>query len=337
MNSLKNKNILKLVFKNFDLFRNKQRLVNTINNRTIFQGILRTLSYQGIYKSMGRSKHVLKGHPYCIDCVALLPNGNLISSSSKKDLQVWDINNYQEITTLTNLKDRVCAIVVLKDGNIVSFSYDGEFRVWNHNNDYNLVMSKDYMGWSFNNSILLENGCLACSYYISYSSYITIIDPSENYKPIKTLEQSTLVISLANIGNDKFASGDWDGVISLWDINNDYSCFANLLERDGPILAFLYIDSCNLLLSGSGNYIKVWNLFDNICVNTIEAGASCLALLKGGYFTSSFENIKIWDIIEFKCVKTLEDDGLERIECILSLDDYRLVSTVANNLIIWNY
>jgi WD40 repeat protein len=173
--------------------------------------------------------------------------------------------------------------------------------------------------------------------YYLFELYITIIDPSENYKPIKTLEQSTLVVSLANIGNDEFASGNWDGGISLWDINNDYYCIADLFGHAGPIRALLYIERCNLLLSGSENYIKVWNLFDNICVNTIETEASCLTLLKGGYFASSYKNIKIWDIVEFKCVKILEDDEMQKIECLLSLSDCRLVSTLSDNLIIWNY
>jgi hypothetical protein len=60
MNALNNENILKLVFKGFDIFHNKQLLIKTINNRTIFQGILRTLSYQGIYESMGKSKYTLR-------------------------------------------------------------------------------------------------------------------------------------------------------------------------------------------------------------------------------------------------------------------------------------
>jgi WD40 repeat protein len=98
------------------------------------------------------------------------------------------------------------------------------------------------------------------------------------------LEQLDSAFSLANIVNDKFASGNWDGVITIWDINNDYSCNADLFGHDGLIRALLYIERYNLLLSGSEHYIKVWNLFDNICVNTIEAGGLVLHTVKGWVF-----------------------------------------------------
>jgi WD40 repeat protein len=341
MSNLKNENLLNLIFKSFSLLDNKRLYVKTIYNRTVLRATLKILSYQEIYQSMGSLKNILKGHTSFIYSIALLPNGNFISSSNDTTLKIWDINSYQEIKTLLGHKDCVYAIVVLKDGNIASFSFDGELRVWGYNNDYELILLKKYKDYnSFNNSILLPNGCLVCSCCYKYSSRILIIDPSKDYEYIEELEQTTFVASLVNVGGDFFASGDEAGIIPIWDIKNNYSCLTKLNVNDGCVWALLYIERNNSLLSGSDNFIKVWNLFDYTCVNTIETveGITCFALLKGGYFASSFNDgkIEIRDINMLKSIKTLKV-GESREIYILSLDDYRLVSALVNDLIIWNY
>jgi WD40 repeat protein len=130
MNDLKNENLLNLIFKSFSLLDSKRLYVNIINNKTILRATLRILSYKEIYQSICRSKNILKGHTNFIYSIALLPNGNFISSSDDTTIKIWDINSYQEIKCLIGHKYYVEAIVVLKDGNIVSLSYDGEIRVW---------------------------------------------------------------------------------------------------------------------------------------------------------------------------------------------------------------
>jgi WD40 repeat protein len=341
MNDLKNENLLNLIFKNFSSLDNKHLFVDAISNKTVLRATLRTLSYQEIYQSMGRSKNILKGHTSLIYSIALLPNGNFISSSNDNTLKVWDINTYQEIKSLIGHKDCVYTIIVLKDGKIASFSYDGEIRIWDHNNDYELIKTKKYKDYDcLYNSILLINDCMACSGYYEYSRRIIIIDPSKDYECVGEIEQSTFVASLVNIGHNYFASGDKDSIITIWDINNNYYCLTKLYANNGCVWALLYIEKINSLISGSDNGIKVWNLFDYTCVKTIETvkGITCFALLKGGYFASSFVDgkIEIRDINMLKCIKTLQI-GKSRETSILSLDDYRLVSALVNEIIIWNY
>jgi WD40 repeat protein len=341
MKYLKNENLLNLIFKSFSLLDNKRLVVNTISNRAILRAMLRILNYKEIYQSMGRSKNILKGHTSFIYSIALLANGNFISSSNDNTLKIWDINSYQTIKTLKGHNDCVYAIVVLRDGKIASFSDNGEIRIWDYNNDYELIKLKKYEDYdSFNNSILLPNGCLACSGFFEYSIGIIIIDPSEDYECVRELEQTTFAVSLVNIGNDYFASGDKDSIITIWDINNNYFCLTKLNVNGGCVWALLYIERINSLISGSDYGIKVWNLFDYTCVNAVETveGISCFALLKGGYFASSFDDgkIEIRDFNMLKCIKTLKV-GESREICLLSLDDYRLVSALVNDLIIWNY
>jgi WD40 repeat protein len=107
------------------------------------------------------------------------------------------------------------------------------------------------------------------------------------------------------------------------------------------IKCLLYISRDGLLISGSTNNMKLWDLFDSYkCVYTFltNTGVFSLGELPNGYFASGERdgNIRIWNLDNYHCVSKLEGHKYS-VKSILFLKDYRLASCSDDEIIIWNY
>jgi WD40 repeat protein len=108
----------------------------------------------------------------------------------------------------------------------------------------------------------------------------------------------SMLESLVNLKDNKFACGGYDGQIAIKSIDKDYECVHVLLAHDTSVTALLFFDKFNLLLSGSfSGVIKVLDMNNYSCVRTItvwDGSIGCLELLPSGFFASgSDDHVKI--------------------------------------------
>jgi WD40 repeat protein len=75
-------------------------------------------------------KLTLTEHLAAVICVAVLPDGRIVSASSDKTLKIWDLKTGICDITLTDHTDWIVHINVLSDGRIISGSDDNTIRIW---------------------------------------------------------------------------------------------------------------------------------------------------------------------------------------------------------------
>jgi WD40 repeat protein len=337
MKTLDNENILKLIFNNYALFR-AQQMLKVVNNRILTTILNRLLSCEKIFTSIGQTKTILEDDKNIHSFLTLLPNGNIISSSSNTCPKIWDINTHScvKITTLNSYTGTCHA---LANGNIVLLT-KGRIQILKALDDFKSIFNLQIKTIYNNlyNPILLSNGNLALNArcIIGTKTYIINLKKANEYKELIS-EQDVPVRSMINLEKGKFATSSYV-FIKVWDVENNFKCFKNFEAHDDFITCLLFTNG--LLISGSqDNTIKVW--LDYICVNVINAHegyANSLLVLPGGYFASGSDDgkIKIWDLKDFACVNVLVGHEGE-INNLILLKDKRIVSDSHDELIIWNY
>jgi WD40 repeat protein len=72
----------------------------------------------------------LEGHEGDIYCVAVLPDGRVVSGSWDNTLRVWDLDSGEQLQVLEGHTGTVFAVAALPNGQVVSGSGDGTVRVW---------------------------------------------------------------------------------------------------------------------------------------------------------------------------------------------------------------
>jgi WD40 repeat protein len=125
--------------------------------------------------------------------------------------------------------------------------------------------------------------------------------------------------------------------IRIWDFNSNMCVKVLAIFIEKLVLALLFIKKQNLLLSRFGNgVIMVWDVIGYECIKVIELQQELLSfiLLPNGYFASAGKEIKIWDIKDFTCVNTLNGNNTRSIKSILLMPDKRIAELM---FFIWEY
>jgi WD40 repeat protein len=342
MGDLNNENILKLILNNFKLFKVKT-LSFEIKNRTISKALLKLLNYEAIYKSLGNQGKIFFGKQEKF--ISLLPfnnDMNIIAYSEDYTLKTWDIKNNIS-KTLDNCGEIFITSMLILPNNILLTCTAFALQLWDLKNEYNLLKKITFENYRYlYNPILLNNRNLAIS-AMNYFSYLVIVDYSKNEDYIvKEFKENTyFAFSLINLSNNRFASGNCEGVISVWDIADDYKCLKSFENRKCRVYSLAFGEKENLLFSGFyDSTIKVFNINDYVCVanfNTFQDSDAYIVLLPGGYFASVCKSVKIWSSNNYHCVNTIEGNG-SCFYSLLLLNDNRLV-TCSNDMgiAIWDY
>jgi WD40 repeat protein len=343
MGRLNNENILKLILSNFKLPKIKILNYET-KNWTISKTLLKLLSYEAIYKSLGNTGNTSFGKQEKF--ISLFPinnDGNIIAYSEDFTLKTCDIKN-NIIKPLDNCGQIYITSMLILPNNILLTCTTSALQLWDLKNECNLLKKIKLGNYRYlYNPILLDNGNIAIS-AINNFSYIVIVDCSKHeHNIVKELNENTYyAFSLVTLSNNKFASGNSKGLISIWDIADDYKClksFENHKCQQVSTLAFS--EKENLLFSGFYNStIKVFNMNDYVCVanfNTFQDSDAYIVLLPGGYFASVCKSVKIWNATNYHCVNTIEGNG-SSFYSLLRLNDNRLVTCSDDKgIAIWDY
>jgi WD40 repeat protein len=329
MGRLNNENILKLILSNFKLPKIKILNYET-KNWTISKTLLKLLSYEAIYKSLGNTGNTSFGKQEKF--ISLLPinnDGNIIAYSEDYTLKNWDIKNNISKPLINCGEIYITSMLILPSNILLTCTISG-LQLWDLKNECNLLKKIAFENRNFYNPILLANGNLAFSAMNNFS-YLIIIDYSKDEDYIvKELNENTYpAFSLVNLSNNRFASGNCEGVIKIRDITDDYKCLKRFEKRKLKICSLAFSEKDNLLFSGFHNStIRIFNMNNYVCVanfNTFQDSDAYIVLLPGGYFASVCKIIKIWDMRNYHCVNTIEGNG-SYFYSLLLLNGNRLVT-----------
>jgi WD40 repeat protein len=333
-----NENLLNLIFQSWKASMMK-KMFPQINNKTLSKTMIKILSYENIFKSLGTSLNILEHDTNVITHITLLPDGNIISVSTDSKLRLWDMNTYSCIRIL---EEGIKLTVLLINDTIAAYSPIG-LKLLCIKVDFKctkIIPLEDYLDiYSLH---VLTNGNLACGVEHQQPHLsVVILDCNNEFEYIDELEDSGEVFALVNLSMTNLAGSQYN-YIHIWDVSGDYNLIHTIEEHDCFIESLIFIDEFDLLISGSlDQTIRVWDIVDNYkCIDKIETSnmITCLLKLSSGYFASGFldcTEIKIWDLVTFSCINTFHSSG-KNINNMLLLKDKRIITIAKNDTIVWN-
>ena len=292
--------------------------------------------FPAIARTYANSK-TLTGHSDKINCVALLPNGDIASGGRDSVIRIWKKSaNYENTQNLEGHKQWITNLLVLNNGQLLSGAYDGNTKVWNPSNNYeNIQTLTGHTNW------------ISASFQFSSGNIVTasfdnsIIVRNKNYKIIDNLKDHTFgVFALQALPNNKFASGSGDKTIKIW--NKELRVDITLKGHNSSVSCLAFLPEENYLASGSNDKtIKIWDYNSGECINTIKAhgdGVSCFSVLPDGRLVSGAEDnlIKIWDNENnYNCTHILKGHS-NVVNAVMLLEDKQLLSASADKIMkIW--
>jgi WD40 repeat protein len=334
MFKLENENILKEIFSSIKFIQLKS-LLFIAQNKIISRQILKLTSYKHLFKTIGKSKIILKLENY-INSVAILTNGDIATITSNSVLNIWSIETYKCIHT--SIIDEFSIMLSLPNGMLAITGQDQkQVKLLDPNNDFKIIMtiSVDYC---VRNMFLLSNGNLLVSTYAPNSSYdegnigyFEIINCSNNYR--KTTYKGEYIFNLANLPNDKIVASFCERLILIDSLEDYKSKLIKNLDKD--IYALTYQNGRLILSSSECSYhtidICVDIESDIKCVKSMKFNdpVNCLLSLPGGFFaTGAYDAgcIMIWDLSNYECINNINFAQREDTESLLLLKDNRIIS-----------
>jgi WD40 repeat protein len=339
MNDYTNENILKLIFKNYNL-KESGSSFDKIYNSTLSSFILSTFNYNSVFTS--KRKHEVITNRYCgTNQLVELPNNKMIRISTE-EIQFWDMKNHKCMWT-HKLDHKIISTTQLPSGQLITFTHSGQIQFWS--NDYKFIEKTiTFEGCiGFRKKIFcLQNGNLICFGYKDDQDRLIILDSQTGGK-IKTLSiQLGFVNSIVNLSSDKFAYCCDNGFIDIWGAK-DYNCITSFYgEFDkSTIKAMLFVEKKNLLISGSRISLKFWDISHEKpeCVHRIGDVIVCqLLMLDNKYFATvgGLRDIRIWSLNNFQCVNELTGCQINACSTVI-LKDYRIITSSDTKLVVWEY
>jgi WD40 repeat protein len=210
----------------------------------------------------------LIGHKGEVHAIAFSPADNNIftSASSDNKIIIWDFKNRRSLKTLHEHNNRVWTLAFSPDGSILaSGSYDGTVIIWDlqsSNEIYQRSRFEEQM-----NTYVYSLAFHPSSQNILVSSggeqniYVRNIDSGEIIKKFKNADRSWVASVLFSIDGKILFTGDGEGVIRLWDVDNDYQELASYRDHKDQIFSFVLRSDGEMLASssGDGNFI-LWKI-----------------------------------------------------------------------------
>jgi WD40 repeat protein len=339
-------NIITLIFNNIHYYK-LNSLTCAIDNKIIFKAILKLTPLEKLLKSLGKQTFKLKSHQDIINCLAISPGGDIISSSFDTQIKIWDIKTFNCIKTLKADEYAITAIILLQTRFLIAGSFDGILKAWDTNDNYNCISTVKAHTSCINSLLNLPNNQFAsCSadYFENLDNSIKIWEfVDSKFICINKLTEEIPVACLAYSQKNNYLISGSGKTVKLWDIKGNYTCINTLARQSENVITVLEMSN-GLLLTGSyDNTIAVWdgnNGYEyTYTFHGHSKGVRCLTEISKCYFVSGSLDgtIKIWDIQMRKCINTLLGHSLCS-SAMLILKDGRIISAGFDcEIIIWEY
>ena len=286
----------------------------------------------------------------CIVYLLRLRNGNLVTCSQDKEINIYEKNTFNLLLSWTGHLNSINCICELKDSRLVSCSDDKRISIWKYD-----IINKSYFQeiifvahTSFINKIisLSDNNFASCS----EDNHIYIWNSKPPYnKKCSLIGHKCEVTSIIQLRNKKIVSTSGNkegGMMKIWtlDDNND-----NIINQESILDVFCYC--MNSLVELGNNKIAVGGYkiirIVNLNRKQIEAKIEChnclissITVLNNGYIVSASEdgNITIINPIFYDNLESIEFAHDMIIFSLCSLNNKSFCSSSKDGVIkVWSY
>ena len=286
----------------------------------------------------------------CIVYLLRLRNGNLVTCSQDKEINIYEKNTFNLLLSWTGHLNSINCICELKDSRLVSCSDDKRISIWKYD-----IINKSYFQeiifvahTSFINKIisLSDNNFASCS----EDNHIYIWNSKPPYnKKCSLIGHKCEVTSIIQLRNKKIVSTSGNkegGMMKIWtlDDNND-----NIINQESILDVFCYC--MNSLVELGNNKIAVGGYkiirIVNLNRKQIEAKIEChnclissITVLNNGYIVSASEdgNITIINPIFYDNLESIEFAHDMIIFSLCTLNNKSFCSSSKDGVIkVWSY
>jgi WD40 repeat protein len=288
------------------------------------------------------------GHTGSIDCIAILPNGNIVTGSWDHTAKIWNPANGVCLQTLTGHTGWIRCIAVLPNGNIVTGAWDNTAKIWNTttgNCIQTLAGPNGHTG-SIDCIAILPNGNIVTGSWDNTAKIWntttgnllqTLAGPNGHTKGIECI----VVLPNGNI-----VTGSSDNTAKIWNPTNG-ACLQTLTGHTDYIRCIAVLPNGNIVTGSDDNTAKIWNTTTGNCIQTLAGpnghtkGIRGIAVLpNGNIVTGAWDNTaKIWNTTTGNCIQTLagQNGHTGSIDCIAVLPNGNIVTgSVDNTAKIWD-
>jgi WD40 repeat protein len=223
-------------------------------------------------------------------------------------------------TILGNHKSSIFSLALLDNDHIITGSRDKTLKVWNVTNLQCVKTIEE--SFPIRSVISLPNNTFAYCYH----SYIKIINPSENFNVVKTIELGKYVgwDNLLLLNNNKLACSvkyNYDFAVIIID---EERCI-ELPDTDYVTSSMVNLSGNKFATAGATGSIQIWNTDDYKCEARLDEYIySLLYINKRDILLAGSNGVfKVWDIASYNCIETVKLSYSDYIrELILLPGDY---------------
>jgi WD40 repeat protein len=274
----------------------------------------------------------------CIYQICQLNNVELATTSSEKNLDIWNLETGLIDITLTGYSTPVTSLVYMHDGRLATGSMEKSIKIWTydtHRCDFTVMAHNG----PIRSLIQLKDHSLASG---SDDSVIKILDLSSMWFSATFTDHKGPVRALAQLLDQRLVSGSADKTIKIWNLKRKK--IEGTVNIGAPVTSLLVVNNSGLLLVGCKK-IQVFdmsqkeeyrNIYDlpghktdiNNMINVGVNGERVITAGKG--------SVKIWNIPR-KCMETKLEAHPGGTYGMEILTDGRLVTSGGDGqLKIWN-
>jgi WD40 repeat protein len=274
--------------------------------------------------------------------LAVLDNGDLVTSSKNVNFTIWDIQSKAIRRRIVAHNYWISCLIALPNDTFASGGADNYIKIWNANNG---TLKRILNGHTniITALALLNNGDLASS---SDDKTIKIWNfETTDIKRTLTGFMYSLT-SLAVLNNGYLVSGDGHqmfsdnvGTIKVWDAHNG-KLIRNLVQNVDYVECLVVLSNGDLVSSHSEHYIKIWDAFNGVLKRIIDGYSRQLYLtaLPNGYLATgnAYGNIDIWDT-ENNVLRQILSGHIKEISSMSLMKNGKLVSVSLDRTVrIWS-
>ena len=320
------------------------RLLGTPGDRLDFSGMdLRGMSltnYMGSGHDLGlfgksglsNNTHIDRkvfehaGHTGSVNCLAVLPDGRIVSGSEDHTLRIWNPDTGACLRTLEGHVFGVNCLAVLPDGRIVSGSDDRTLSIWNPDTAkclYTLIGHAK----SINCLAVLPDGRIVSG---SSDKTLRIWDPDTG-KCLWVLRKRPAVRTrfLANLPDGRILCGSKDGTLFILD-SNAVECLQMREDHDYLVTCLAVLPDGRIVVGSTDGILRIWNPNTEKCLQKLRALSdliTCLAILPDGRIVVGSTNgiLRIWNPDTGEHLQTSEGHA-DLVSCLAVLPDGRIIS-----------
>ena len=263
---------------------------------------------QYIYDFYGRYSFGINCDSH-ITSLAILPDGNVASSTWSDKIHVWDVVSGKCMLTLVGHISTVWALGasakntgVGKDKNrdeyiLASGSSDKTVRLWDMPSG---KCFRTLIGHTncVHSLIFLQSGKLASG---SRDETVRVWD-TQRGELMQTLSgHSHDVYSLAVLTDGKLVSCCFDNMIRIWDIENG-KCVSTLAGHSQYVTSLIVVPSDKLASGSYDGTVRVWDTLNHTCLFTLIGHTGYVASLSvlpdGRLVSGSYDTtMRVWDVV----------------------------------------